>query len=296
MGKLKQISLPLLEKVELTKRRFVNPERYIPKLFYKRMGYKLNLDNPHTYNEKLQWLKLYWHEPILTTLVDKYLVKEYVSERIGSKYVIPTIGIWKKVKDIEWDTLPTQFVMKCTHDSGGVVICTDKYHFDKKAAINKLRKSLAANYYYFGYEWPYKHVEPKIIAEPYLIDSETQELRDYKFFCFEGVVKALFVATDRNTPGVDVKFDFFDENFKHLPIKQGHENAVIPPKCPVCFEEMKTLATVLSKGFPQVRVDFYEADGNVYFGEMTFFHHGGWTKFDPNEWDEIFGSWVNIPK
>lgn len=296
MGVLKRVSVSFLEKVELTKRRFVNPERYIRKLFYKRMGYELNLDNPQTYNEKLQWLKLYWHDPQLTTLVDKYLVKEYVSERIGSKYVIPTIGVWKKVKDIEWDVLPNQFVLKCTHDSGGCVICKDKDHFDKKAAIHKLHKSLATNYYYFGYEWPYKNVEPRIIAEPYMEDAQTRELRDYKFFCFEGEVKALFVATERNVPGVDVKFDFFDTYYNHLPIKKIHENAVETPKKPNNFDEMKELAATLSVGFPHVRVDLYEVNNKIYFGEMTFFHDAGWSKFEPQEWDYIFGSWVNLPK
>ena len=296
MSCIKQFALSLLERKELIKRKLIDPEKYIKTLFYQRTGYPLNLDNPRTYNEKLQWLKMYWHNPILTTLVDKYAVKDFVKERIGEQYVIPTIGVWDKVSDIDWNKLPNQFVLKSTHDSGGLVICKDKSQLDRRSAIKKLKKSMANNYYYYGYEWPYKNVVPRIIAEPYLEDPETRELRDYKFFCFNGVVRALFIATDRNKEGVDVKFDFFDEEFNHLPFKQGHENASILPVKPHCFEEMKVLATTLSRGFPHVRVDFYEVDGHVYFGEMTFFHHGGWTKFDPERWDEVFGSWLTLPE
>ena len=296
VNELKRICLSLLEKAELVKRKFVNPEKYIKTLFLQRMGYPLNLDNPRTYSEKLQWLKLYWHLPILTTLVDKYAVKEFVRERIGDKYIIPTLAVWDSVKEIQWEELPNQFVLKCTHDSGGLVICKDKSRFDRRQAIKVINKSLSNNYYYFGYEWPYKNVQPRIIAEPYLEDSATKELRDYKFFCFNGKVKALFIATDRNVTGVDVKFDFFDDNFHHLPFKQGHENAAAMPQKPVCFEEMKQLACRLSEGFPHVRVDLYEVDGRVFFGEMTFFHHGGWTKFDPEDWDSIFGGWLSLPE
>ena len=295
MNKLKRLGPLFLERIELIKRRFVDPEKYIKTLFYQRMGYPLHLEDPRTYSEKLQWLKLYWHPPILTTLVDKYAVKEYVREKIGDQYVIPTIAAWNRVSDIQWDELPNQFVLKCTHDSGGLVICKDKSKLDKHTAVRVIKKSLSNNYYYFGYEWPYKNVKPRIIAEPYIEDSVTKELRDYKFFCFNGKVKALFIATDRNVKGVDVKFDFFDETFHHLPFKQGHENAATMPQKPVCFEEMKQLASRLSEGFPHVRVDLYEVDGRVFFGEMTFFHHGGWTKFDPEEWDEIFGSWLSLP-
>lgn len=296
MNRIKEVVLDLLEKYELFKRRIVRPERYICKLFYQRMGYPLNLMDPKTFSEKLQWLKLYWHDPRLTELVDKQTVKEFVKEKVGSQYVIPTIGVWDSVDDIDWDSLPDQFVLKCTHDSGGIVICEDKLLFDRQSAIRTLKKSLRRNYYYMGYEWPYKNVVPRIIAEPYLKDAATGELRDYKFFCFDGKVKALFVATDRNKPGKEVKFDFFDSEYNHLPIKQGHENAPIPPQLPSHFEEMKQVASSLSDGFPQVRVDLYEKDGGVLFGELTFFHHGGWTRFDPMAWDYVFGEWISLPQ
>lgn len=293
---MKKYILNILEWIEVTKRHFVNPEKYLPRIFKKRMGCSPNLSDPKTYSEKLQWLKLYYHNPLQTKLVDKYEVKKYVADLIGEEYVIPTLGVWNSVDGINWEALPEQFVLKCTHDSGGLVICKDKSKLDYKEAQKKLRRSLKNNYYYYGFEWPYKNVPPRVIAETYMEDKKTGELRDYKFFCFNGEVRALFIATDRQKPGEDVKFDFFDESFRHLPFKQGHENAAVLPSCPVNFEKMKMLASVISKPFPHARVDFYEVDGRIYFGEITFFHHGGWTKFSPDEWDVIFGDWLTLPK
>lgn len=288
--------LDCLETWQYYKRHFVNPETYIGKLFYARMGYGLNLKNPQTYNEKLQWLKLYDKNPLYTTLVDKYEVKKYISNTIGEQYLIPTLGVWDRVADIDFDSLPNQFVLKCTHDSGGVVICKDKSQFNKAKAKRLLNKHLRRNYYYMGFEWPYKNVTPRIIAEKFMEDTKTKELRDYKFFCFKGEVKALFIATERQKVGEDVKFDFFDAVFNHLPFKQGHENASLCPSKPICFEEMKTLASSLSRELPQVRIDFYEVNGRIFFGEFTFFHHGGWTKFEPKEWDFVFGEWIKLPE
>lgn len=259
------------------------------------MGKELNLTDPITYSEKLQWIKLYDHNPIYTTLVDKLEVKEYVGEKIGDSYVIPTLGVWSSFGEIDFDELPNKFVLKCTHDSGGIVICRDKKLFNKKAAREKIEKSLSRNYYYMGFEWPYKNISPRIIAEPYMEDVDTRELRDYKFFCFDGKIKALFIATERQKENTDVKFDFFDENFTHLDLKQGHENAAVMPEKPSCFEEMKKVAETLSKGLKEVRVDLYQANGSVYFGEMTFFHHGGWTPFEPESWDKVFGEWIDLP-
>lgn len=293
---MKKFLIDILERVELIKRHFVNPEKYIPHVFELRMGKLPNLDAPQTYNEKLCWMKLYYHNPLFTKLVDKYEVKDYVAEKIGSQYIIPTIVVWDRVEDIEWDKLPNQFVLKCTHDSGGLVICKDKSKLDIAKAKKKLNHSLKKNYYYDGFEWPYKDVKPRIIAETYMEDTKTQELRDYKFFCFDGEVKALFIATERQKVGEDVKFDFFDADFNHLPFRQGHENAAVLPEKPICFEEMKRLAAVLSEGLPHARIDFYEVDGKIYFGEITFFHHGGWTRFDPEEWDYTFGSWIKLPE
>ncbi len=270
-------------------------EAYISWHYRVSFGKKLNLKNPKTYNEKLQWLKLYDRNPIYTTLVDKYAVKRYVASIIGEEYIIPTLGVWDKFDDIDFNKLPNQFVFKCTHDSGGLVICKDKKHFDKNKAKEKINKSLKTNYYLCGREWPYKNVKPRIIAEQYMEDTETEELRDYKFFCFDGKVKALYIATDRQKPNEDTKFDFFDENFNHLPFEQAHPNAKVPPKKPINFEKMKELASVLSAGIPHVRVDFYEVNGKVYFGEMTFYHVGGFMPFEPEEWDYKLGEWLTLP-
>lgn len=283
-----------IDKLYYFKRHFTNPEKVIKRVFKERMGYDLDLDNPKTYSEKLQWLKLYYHDPLYTTLVDKYAVKQYVEKKIGKEYLIPTLGVWNRFKDIDFNTLPGQFVLKCTHDSGGLVICKDKSQLDIKKARETINKCLKHNFYYSGFEWPYKDVKPRIIAEQYMEDTKTKELRDYKFFCFDGVVRYLFIATDRQNRE-EPYFDFFDADFNYLDMRQGHPNAPIQPEKPQRFDEMKRLAAILSKDIPQVRVDFYEVDGKVYFGEMTFFHHGGWTKFDPEEWDVIFGNEIKLP-
>lgn len=271
------------------------PDRfYIEWIFYRRMGYKLNLKNPKTYSEKLQWIKLYDRNPLYTKLVDKYSAKDYIASRVGDKYVVPNLGVWNSFEDIDFSKLPQSFVLKTTHDSGGVVICKNKSCFDVDKARRLLNDSLNHDYYLKGREWPYKNVPRRIIAEEYLEDEKTKELRDYKFFCFNGQVKALFVATDRqNRP--EPCFDFFDENYNHLDIVNGHPLADSIPAKPESFEEMKEVAARLSEGFPEIRVDFYEVNGKPYIGELTFFHHGGWMKFEPETWDETFGEWIKLP-
>lgn len=268
---------------------------YLKAMFREKMGSNLNLNHPDTFNQKLQWLKLNDRNPFYTTLVDKYAVKQYVADTIGEEYIIPTLGAWDDFDSIEFDSLPNQFVLKCTHDSGGLVICKDKRSLDIEKARKKIESSLKTDYYLLGREWPYKNVKRRIIAEKYMEDSETNELRDYKFFCFNGVVRALFIGTDRQKEGEDVKFDFFDSDFNHLDIKQGHENAKIIPSKPICFDKMKELAEILSKDLLEARIDFYEVDGRIYFGEITLFHHGGWTPFDPEVWDRRFGEWIDLP-
>lgn len=259
------------------------------------MGKKLNLKNPQTYNEKLQWLKLYDRKPEYIKMVDKYEVKEYVASIIGKEYTIPTLGVWEKFEDIDFEKLPNQFVLKCTHDCGGLVICKDKQNLDIASAKEKINRCLKRNYFWAMREWPYKLVKPRVIAEAYMEDKKTGELPDYKFFAFDGKVKAMFIATERQS-GEETKFDFFDENFNHLPFTNGHPNAEKMPEKPATFEEMKKLAEKLSSNIPQVRVDFYEVDGKVYFGELTFFHWSGVVPFEPEEWDTIFGSWISLER
>lgn len=273
---------------------WMDDKTYIKIVYRITMGKTLNLDNPKSYSEKLQWIKLYDRNPLYTKLVDKYEAKKIVEKEIGFEYIIPTYGIWDSFDDIDFDILPNRFVLKCTHDSGGLVICRDKCKFNKRKARKIINKCLKHNYFWGDREWPYKDVKPRIIAEKYMEDSYTSELRDYKFFCFNGQVKALFIATDRSKGAHETKFDFFDAEYSHLPFTNGHPNADVVPEKPKCFEEMKSIAAKLSKGFPSVRVDLYEVDGKVYFGEMTFFHWSGHMPFEPEEWDYKFGSWINL--
>lgn len=260
-------------------------------------GKKLHWKTPGTFNEKLQWLKLYDRDPSYSTMVDKYESKQFVSERIGSQYVVPLLGgPWESFDEIDFDALPEQFVLKTTHDCGGVWICTDKRNLNKKAARAFLQKHLNSNYYLTGREWPYKDVKPRIFAEEYLSELKDDDLRDYKFFCFDGIPKLMFVASERQSKGVETKFDFFDMDFQHLPIINGHPNSSKPIVKPKNFELMKELAAVLSKGIPHLRVDFYECSGRLYLGELTFSHWSGFVPFEPEEWDEKIGSWINLPK
>ena len=240
----------------------------------------------------MQWLKLRNNTALHTKKEDKYEVKDYVAQIIGEDYIIPTIGVWDKFDDIEFECLPDQFVLKCTHDSGGLVICKDKKQLNKTSAKKKIEKSLKKNYYWAGRELQYKNVKPRIIAEPYLEDSEFGELRDYKFFVFNGKCKLLYIASDRGNEKEETKFDFFDDNFTHLDFTNGHPNSKILPSKPLNFEKMKSMAELLAKGFPHLRVDFYEVNGKVYFGELTFSHWSGLIPFEPEEWDYKLGDWL----
>lgn len=269
-------------------------EAFLKRMYSIQMGRELDLENPQTYTEKLQWLKLYDHRPEYTTMVDKYEVKRYVADKIGPQYVIPLLGVWERVEDIDFSGLPSQFVLKTTHDSGGIVVCKDKRTLDVDAAKKKLAHFLQRVYYDYNREWPYKNVKPRIIAEAYMEDSRQGELRDYKFFTFGGEPKVLYIAQGRGT-GEPTVADFFDMEFNHLPFTIDHDMAAVLPEKPVNFELMKTLAAKLSQGTPQLRVDFYEVDGRVYFGEMTFFHCSGMAPFHPEQWDRTFGDWVTLP-
>ena len=272
----------------------VPAEAFLKRMYRIHMGRELHLKDPQTYTEKLQWLKLYDHRPEYTVMVDKYAVKNYVSKKIGPEYVIPLLGVWDKVEDIDFDSLPKQFVLKTTHDSGGIVVCKDKEKLDMVKAKKQLRYFLNRNYYDRNREWPYKHVPHRILAERYMEDPRQGELRDYKFFTFGGVPKVLYIAQGRGLGGETVA-DFFDMDFQHLPFTIDHKMAPVPPEKPKNFEKMKQLAAILSEGTPQLRVDFYEVDGKIYFGEMTFFHCSGMEAFHPGKWDQIFGSWVELP-
>ena len=266
---------------------------YLQIFYYAEFGKFIDFKNPKTFNEKLNWLKLYYRRPDLITLVDKYEVKKYIADKIGEQYVIPTLGVWDKFEDINFNELPNQFVLKCTHDSGGLVVCKDKSKLNLKEVKAKIEKSLTNNYYLWTREWSYKGVKPRIIAEKYMEDQETGELRDYKFFCFNGEPKLMFVASERGLK--NTKFDFYDMQFHHMNIVQHYPNSEYSIEKPEHFEKMVMLAEKLSAGFPHVRVDFYEANGQVYFGEMTFYHFGAIVPFETEEWDKKIGDWLVLP-
>lgn len=273
----------------------ISDEKYIKKEYYVNMEKKLDLDNVKTFDEKLQWLKLNDHKDIYTTLVDKYKVKEYISEKLGEKYIIKTIGVWNDPEEINFESLPDKFVLKVTHDSGGVVICKDKNIFDKDKAVKILKKSLSRDYYKIHREWPYKNVEKRIIAEEYVEDDNTKELRDYKFYAFNGHVEAMLLATNRQSKIKELNFDYFDSHGQHLNlINYWHPNADVTPELPTHFDEMVKLAKKLSKGFPHVRVDFYEANDRVYFGELTFYDMGGYLKLKPENWEYEWGDLIDL--
>ena len=270
-----------------------NDEQYVKLHYYLCMHKKLNLDTPLTFNEKVSWLKLNERKPEYSTLVDKFEVKRYVSNKIGKEFIIPTIGIYNKFEEIDFSTLPQQFVLKCTHDSQSTIIVKNKKSFEIEKAQRKLNNGLKRNFYWSTREYPYKDVKPRIIAEKYLEDETGTGLKDYKFFCFNGIPKMMFIATGRP---LNTCFDFYDMEFNHLDIRQGHPNAKYTINKPKGFEKMKQLASILSQGFPQIRVDFYDINGSIYFGELTLFHFGGDTPFEPEKWDQIMGSWIDLPK
>lgn len=268
---------------------------YLKLLFKKRMGKKLDLKNPRTFNEKLQWLKLYDRKPEYTRIVDKYEAKNYIAEKFGEQYVIPTLGVWDKFEDIDFDKLPDKFVLKCTHDSGGISICRDRATFDIEKAREIINHNLSCDFYSFGREWPYKNVPKRIIAEAYMTDTpDSSDFTDYKFFCFDGKVDCVMVCLERSSG--DTKFYFFDKEWelKRLNIrgKNAPEGFTIPK--PEKMDEMFELAAKMSVGMPFVRVDLYQSNGQIYFGEMTFYPASG---FDANllpETDEYFGDLIKL--
>ena len=272
------------------------PDKLALKILYKNVFYKkLNLKNPQTFNEKLQWLKLYNRNPLYTTLVDKYAVKEYVANIIGEEHIIPTLGVWEKFDDIDFDVLPDKFVLKCTHSSGDIVICKDKNAFDKAAAKKKLENFLKKDIYKIGREWPYKNVPRKIIAEKYMEDEIYHELRDYKFFCFDGVCKCFKVDFDRF---IKHRANYYDKEKKLLPFGEKAYLPDIEKKIELNqnIDEMIGLSEKLAKNFSFLRVDFYNVNGKIYFGELTFYPTSGFGKFTDENGDRLLGDWITLPK
>lgn len=275
--------------------RWMNDRTFIKWEYFSGMRKFPDLKHPKSYNEKLQWLKLNSIHPEYARMVDKAEAKEYVKEVLGEgaeQYIIPTLGVWNSFDEIDFSMLPNQFVLKTTHDSGGVAVVKDKAKMNLEAVRAKIENSLKNNFFYQHREYPYKDIKPRILAEQYMVDESGTELKDYKFFCFDGEPKMLFIATDRP---FDTRFDFFDTEFNHLPFKQGHPLATKEIKKPAGFDKMLELSRKLSKGFPHVRVDLYDINGHIYFGELTFFHFSGNVPFEPEEWDYKIGEWLKLP-
>lgn len=272
------------------------PDKLFLEVYYKLItGKKLDLENPVSYNEKLQWLKIYDRKNIYTIMVDKYEAKQYVANIIGKEYIIPTIGVYNKFEEIDFNKLPNRFVIKCTHDSGGLVIVKDKKTIDINLIRRKINKCLRKNYYNSSKEWPYKNVKPRIIIEKYMEDNNNISMRDYKFFCFNGVPKLMYLSEgleDHST----ARMSFYDMNFDISDCKRAdYKQLEYVPKKPKTFEKMKEFASLLSHNIPHLRVDFYEINGKLYFGELTFFTCSGFIPFEKEKWNKKLGEWIKIP-
>ncbi len=267
---------------------------YIKLDYFFNMHKKLNLDNPQSFNEKLQWLKIHNKKEYFTQLVDKATVKDFIKDIIGEEYIIPTYGVWNNFEDIPFENLPDKFILKCTHDSGGIVICKNKNKFNKEEAKIKINHCLQKNYYLEHREYPYKNVIPKIIAEKLLESSDVDGLKDYKFMCFHGVCKMIFVCSNRSKENVNV--DFFDTKWNHLPFSRHYKNSPYHIEKPKNLENMISIVEKIANKIetPFVRIDLYEILNKIYFGEVTFFPGAGLEEFEPEEWDYKIGSWINL--
>lgn len=272
--------------------RLIPDSVYLKCAYYATFGKKLNLQNPTTFNEKLQWLKLNDRKPIYTTIVDKYAVKKYVADIISEEYIIPTLGVWDQFDDIDFSLLPDQFVLKCTHDSGGLVICADKKQLNMEEARNKINASLKHDYYLNGREWPYKKVPRRIIAEKYMAKADGSIPEDYKILNFNGKPQIIQVDLGRFTnhrkklfrpDWTELDFDFNYPTEREYTLDK-----------PAVLDKMLDLAKTLSKGYSFLRTDFYVIDNKIYFGELTLYPASGFGRFSPEKWDTEIGGWITL--
>ncbi|MBO7303958.1 MAG: glycosyl transferase [Clostridia bacterium] len=276
--------------------RILSDKSYIKLVWFRKFHKFPNLKNPQTFNEKLQWLKLYDRKPIYSTMVDKYDAKKYVADIIGEEHIVPTLGVWDKFDDINFDELPNEFVLKCTHDSGGLVICRDKTKLDLVAAKKKIERSLKTNYYWSGREWPYKNVKPRIIAEKFMSDeNNVNSIMDYKFYCFDGEPKFLYVSTGMDDHKT-ARMSFITLDWDFAPFRRSDYSPfdTLPQK-PTQFDEMIEHCRKLSAGHSFLRVDLYEINDTVYFSELTFSPCGGMMPLDPENWDLELGELIKLP-
>ena len=290
---IKQPSLILLklDKMNLIR---LSDKKFIEYRFLSEMGYKLNLKNPKTFNEKLQWLKLHDRNPEYTKMVDKYEVREYIKEKIGEEYLIPLIGVYDKFDDIDFSKLPNKFVIKTTHGCGGGEICHDKSLLNLKTLKSEINKSLKHNYFYNHREYPYKNVHPRIIVEQLLENNDGSKLIEYNIFCFNGIPKYILVCYgDKRKNRYN---DYYDINLNKLNIKIKYMSSSEVHKFPKEIHKMIELSKILSKNIPNLRVDFYFANGKIYVGELTFYHWAGFLNFEPKDENLKWGSELKLPK
>lgn len=273
--------------------KYMPDKLYIQMLYEVRLGEKCNLKDPKTFDEKLNWLKLYDRNPKYTELVDKYAVREYIKDKIGEEYLIPVLGVWDDPEKIDFSALPDEFVLKCTHDSASVIICKNKKELNIEEAKSKLKKSMGINYFYPCREWPYRDVRPRIVAEKYMVDESGSELKDYKIYCADGTPYLIqvdfgrFTKHERNL--YDTDWNYIDKQIEY-PKNPGHQI-----RKPESLDKMLELAAVLSKGIASVRTDFYDINGKVYFGEITFYQEGGFARFEPKEYARELGDMIKLP-
>lgn len=276
----------------IQKNHYLFPDKFCVKTLYRiHFGESLNLDNPSSFNEKLNWLKLYNRNPLYSDLADKYTVKQYVASIIGSEHVVKCLGVWDSFDEIDFDSLPDQFVIKATHDSGGVIICRDKSSFDKLSAKKKIDSVFKRNFYYISWEWPYKNIRPRVIVDEFLDDGRKGELQDYKFWCFNGKPTYMYITNK----GADIYENFYDMDFTPVDINHGFPRYKPEYPKPQCFDEMKEYASKLSKDIPFVRVDFFVVKNHVFFGEFTFFDWGGEQPFANKNTDIELGHYIELP-
>ena len=277
--------------------KYVSDEFYLKWIYRLRMGKKLKLAPPTSYNEKCQWLKLYYRKPEFVTMADKVLVKKYISDKIGPDYVIPLLGQWKHFDDIDFAKLPEKFVLKCNHDSGSVVLVRDKSKFDKAAAKEKLEKALAYNAFWYAREWPYKHIMPCIIAEPFIEYLGKWDSVEYKVSCMDGEVKFVTVCQGIAHAGFDDRTnDHFDKQWNRLNWYVRYKPSGKFNEKPAYMDKIIELSETLAKGMPHIRVDWYVDGDKIYFGELTFYTWSGFCPFEPEDWNEKLGSWITLPE
>lgn len=271
-------------------------KEYVQMMYPLIMKKQINLENPKTFNEKIQWLKLYDHRPEYTMLVDKYKVREYIAENFGEQYLIPLLGEWDDPEEIDFAVLPEKFVLKCNHNSGlGMCICRDKSKLNIEKVRIELRKGLKEDFYLKGREWPYKNVPRKILCEKYMTDRDKTELVDYKVHNFNGIPQFILVCSNRFSED-GLHEDFYTIDWEKMPVKRPEAPTTEEIKKPLNLQRMLEISKQISAGYPFMRTDFYEINGKLYFGEITLYPASGWDEFEPDEYDMIFGNMLTLPE